>query len=244
MRDCREPSSVVVEGSWAVEALLDAPQFGILEVVVEEGRHQDLADECRRRGLPIRELSRGEIAGEAGFAFHRGVFAVAERPPRREPDAEFLAGASRLLVPVDLSDPGNLGTLVRSAVAFGIDGVLVESGRGTDIYSRKCLRASATALFRVPVFEVASLPASLERLAEAGFVLLGASLGEGSRPLPEVRPARKTAVLLGSEAAGLPPEIESLCAELARIPMHGGMDSLNVAVSGGILLWEWFGREG
>lgn len=149
----------------------------------------------------------------------------------------------RLLVPVDLADAGNLGTLLRSAAAFGIDGVLVGAGRGVDVYSSKCIRASATAVFRLPIFEVRSLEHTLERLAESGFVVLGASLSPESRPVGEVRCGRKTALVLGSEGEGLAPSIERQCAELVRIPMSQGLDSLNVAVSGAILMWEWFGRE-
>lgn len=237
------PDPVVVEGRWAIEALLASPFFQVREVLVESGRHAELLLDCRDRGVPLRELPADEIRRLAGFDFHRGALALADRPPRREPDEAFLAGTSRLLAPVDLSDPGNLGTLVRSAAAFGVEGILVEAGRGADIYSRKCLRASATALFRLPVFELASLAATLDRLEESGFVALGASLRKEARPLGEVRPGRKTVILLGSESDGLPPALESACAELVRIPMRGGMDSLNVAVSGGILLWEWFGRR-
>ncbi len=237
------PDPVVVEGRWAVEALLEAPYLEPGEVFVEAGRHPDLVARCAERSIPCRELPGGEISAKAGYQFHRGAYAVAGRPPPQDPGEAFLATARRLLVPVDLADAGNLGTLIRSAVAFGVDGVLVEAGRGVDVYARKCIRASATAIFRIPVFEVRSLAATLDRIAEAGFVLLGASLGEGSRPVSEVRPGKRCAVLLGAEGEGLPPALELLCAERVRLPMSAGMDSLNVAVSGSILLWEWFGRE-
>ncbi len=232
---------IIVEGHWAVEALL-ASHFSVREVAVEKGRHPEIAPLCQERGVPLRQLEREEIARLAGYPFHRGIYAVADRPPSREPDAQFLAGATRLLVPMDISDPGNLGTLIRSAAAFGVDGILVEAGRGCDVYARKCIRASARAVFRLPVFEVRSLGATLDRLTESGFFLFGGSLGEGSRPVQQVRPARKTALLLGSEGEGLTAEMTARCAELIRLPMQAGMDSLNVAVAGAILMWEWFGR--
>jgi len=234
--------TIVVEGRWAVEALLDNPGFRVVEVLVEAGRHRGIEERALAAAIPCRELSAAEMASFSGYEFHRGVCAVAARPLPREPDEAFLAGAKRLLVPVDLADAGNLGTLLRSAAAFGVDGVILGAGRGVDVYSRKCIRSSATAVFRLPVFEVDSLEDTLVRCAEAGFVLLGATPGEEGRPLDQVRPARKTAVVLGSEGEGLPAAIARHCAEFARIPMHGGLDSLNVAVSGAILMWEWFGR--
>ncbi len=243
MRDRFAPDCIVAEGRWAVEALLSSPFFRAPEVLLERDRHPDLVELCRAGEVPLRFLSRDEISGLAGFSFHRGVLGVAERPAGREPETDFLSQARRLLVPVDLADPGNLGTLARSAAAFGVDGIVVAAGRGADIYSPKSLRASATALFRLPVFEVSDLAATLDRISEAGFRLLGTSPGDRCRPLPEVTPGQRTAVLLGSEAEGLPPGIAEACDELVRIPMQGGLDSLNVAVSGGILLWEWFGRE-
>lgn len=233
---------VVVEGAWAVEALLDNAWFSVCEVCIEEGRHAPLLALCRERSVKVSILRADEMCDRLGYDFHRGVYATALRPAPREPDEAFLASARRVLVPVDLADGGNLGTLIRSAAAFGVDGVVVGCGRGTDVYSRKCIRSSATAIFRVPVFEVASLEATLERLVESGFILLGSSVAEGSRPLTEVRAARRTALLMGAEGEGLPAGIESLCAERVRIPMIGGLDSLNVAASGAILMWEWFGK--
>lgn len=243
MKQAGPGEAVIVEGHWAVEALL-ASRFTVREVVVESGRHPDILPLCQEKEVPVRELGRAEIARLAGYPFHRGIYAVAERPPSREPDAVFLETATRLLVPMDISDPGNLGTLIRTAAAFGMDGILVEAGRGCDVYARKCIRASARAVFRLPVFEVRSLGATFDRLEESGFLLFGGSLGEGSRPVQQVRSARKTALLLGSEGEGLSAEMAGRCAELVRLPMQAGMDSLNVAVAGAVWMWEWFGRAG
>lgn len=235
--------TIMVEGHRAVEALIDAPSFEVVEVFVESGRHPSILGRCGARGIPCHELGGEELREKADCQFHRGAFATARRPRAVMPDEVFLASASRLLVPVELADAGNLGTLLRSAAAFGINGVLVGANRGVDIYSRKCIRASATAIFRMPVFEVDSLEHTLERIGEHGFIVLGASHSPSSRPLEEVRCGRKTALVLGSEGEGLPSSIERQCAELVRVPMSEELDSLNVAVSGAIFMWEWFGRE-
>ncbi len=234
----------IVEGHPAVSVLLAAGHFEILDLVIEAGRFPGLLARAAELGLKVREVPGETLRRDPGYRFHRGAFATVRRPAPRTPGETFWVQATRLLVPIDPADAGNLGTLLRSAVAFGIDGVVMEQGRGVDVYSRKSIRGSAGAVFRLPIFEVASLEHTLDRLGDAGFVLLGVSEGAASRPLGEVRAARKTAIVLGSESAGLPPGIERQCAELVHLPKREAADSHNIAVTGAILMWEWFGRVG
>jgi len=241
MGEVSNPGTFIVEGDRGVLALIESPFFVTREVFLEKGRHPAILQRCTSLGIPCEELSREDMLARGGPDFLRGACAVAERPERCAPDADFLAGAKRLLIPVDFSDGGNLGPLIRTACAFGIDGIVVEAGRGVNVFSPKCLRSSATALFCVPVFEVLHLGRALERLAEAGFILLGLSRATGSRSLPEVSPGRRTAVLFGGEEKGLSPEIEGYCAQLLRIPVRPGA-SLNAAAEGSIVLYELFGR--
>ena len=235
-------NSFVVEGRWAVEALLDS-HFSILEVCLERGRHSELVSRLEVADIPFRLLTAKEIEEKRGYAFHRGVFAKVVRPEPESPGPDFLARAKRLVVPVGLADPGNLGTVIRSAVAFGADGIVLEKGRGADVYNAKCIRASATALFRVPVFEVGSLARSLTVWKDYGFTIFGTSLGDSSVSIRDVSTAAAIAILLGSEKEGLSLEIESLCDELVSIPMTAGMDSLNVAASAAIAFWELLGKK-
>jgi tRNA G18 (ribose-2'-O)-methylase SpoU len=230
---------VTVEGRWAVEALLQS-EFIVGDVVVETGRHESIRESCDSAGVPFRELSREKIAEESGYAFHRGVFARAERPRAGELDQEFLERATRLVIPYGIADPGNLGTIIRTAVAFGADGIALESGMGADVYSRKSIRASATGIFRVPVFEVPSIEAALSSMQEVGFACLGLGLAEDAKPLAGVTRAGKMALLLGSEADGLPPDLDARCDERIRIPIGAGMDSLNVATAAAIACYELF----
>ncbi|MEX2580425.1 MAG: RNA methyltransferase [Verrucomicrobiales bacterium] len=236
------PEPVVVEGRWAVEALLESTSFTPLIVYVERGRHQDLKQRLVDAGVAFEEVDAEAMAGKAGFDFHRGVFALAERPEAREPAEEWLENACRMVVPVGLADPGNLGTIVRSAAAFGADGILLEKGRGADVYSRKCIRASATAVFRLPIFEVERLPGHLDSMREAGFAIFGTALGDDAVPLPRVRQVEKCALLFGSERDGLAPEVGDLCDEKIGIPMSGTIDSLNVAASAAVVMYELFVR--
>jgi tRNA G18 (ribose-2'-O)-methylase SpoU len=94
----------------------------------------------------------------------------------------------------------------------------------------------------VPVFVVPHLARTLERLSEAGFILLGVGSGGNSLSLPEAKGSRRTAVLFGGEEKGLPPEIESFCDQLLHVPVLPGA-SLNAAAGGAIVLYELFGRS-
>lgn len=226
----------------AVEALLRSSHIKGRAVFVESGRHEGVVALAESRGVPVERLSREAIVEKAGYPFHRGIFAEAIRPPAREPDPDFLSRSSRLLIPYGLADGGNLGTLIRSGVAFGVDGIIVQKDHGADVFSRISIRASATAVFRVPIFEVEDLTECLRTLQEETFTCC-ATRTDASRRLADFATPPKSAILLGAEKDGLPDSLRPFCDESLSIPMHSGMDSLNVAVSGSIVLHELFGRD-
>lgn len=235
--------TVIVEGRWAVEALIESSLLTARRVYLQSGRHQDLRQKAGSAGVVVEEITGEALSDKAGYEFHRGVFAEADRPDSREPDAGFLEAAKQLIIPAGLADPGNLGTIVRTAAAFGADGILIEEGKGADIFSRKAIRASARAVFRVPVFECASLAAQLDVLKNAGFALYATGPGDDATPLQNISRSEKSAILFGEEGYGLATGVMARCDELIRIPMSEGMDSLNVAASAAVVLWEMFGRE-
>ncbi|MDF1860285.1 MAG: RNA methyltransferase [Verrucomicrobiales bacterium] len=222
-----------------MEALLDS-SFEVIEVVLEKERHSLLLDRLKSDSIPFREESPEILTAERGFPFHRGVYATAVRPHPSSPSDRFLARVSRLVVPYSLADPGNLGTIIRSAAAFGAQGVVLESGLGADVFGAKCVRASATAVFRIPIFEVPSISAEFLRFRDAGFVSFGTSLREGAVKLSQVNSVAKSVVLLGSEEEGLPAAVEALCDKKVTIPMANEIDSLNVAASAAIAFYELF----
>lgn len=234
---------VIVEGRWAVDALLDSEYFIPRRIFVDRGRHKQTVAKASAIGIPIEEQSSDQLSARAGYHFQRGIFAEADRPAPRDLDTEFLATAKKIVIPVGLADPGNLGTIVRTGAAFGADGVIVERDRGADIYSRKSIRASATAIFRLPVFECVSIASVSENLKASRFVLFATTVGAGAVPISQVQPAEKSAILLGTESDGLSAEVLSLCDETLRIPMANEMDSLNVAASAAVVMWELFGKS-
>ena len=140
-----------------------------------------------------------------------------------------------VLVVAGLQDPGNLGTILRSAEAFGATGVLL-SEKTVSPYNSKAIRASAGSIFRLPVARVASSEA-VAALREEGIRLLATSSHDGT-PLDQTHFSAPTAIFIGSEGAGLPREIVSAVDEVVAVPHSPRVESLNAAVATSIVLYE------
>jgi RNA methyltransferase, TrmH family len=159
--------------------------------------------------------------------------------PDRGPAAEVLAAASFVVVLDRIADPGNLGTILRSSEAAGADAVVLTPG-SVDPYNPKVVRASAGALFHVPVIE-----ATLDEVAAAGLDLVGTSSHEAPgrtvQPHTSADLSGRLAVVMGNEAAGLPAEWTDTEGPIRRwvtIPHRGRSESLNVAMAATILVFE------
>lgn len=152
-------------------------------------------------------------------------------------------GKARFLALERVQDPGNVGTLIRSAAAFGFDAVLLSQGCASP-WSPKTLRSSMGAAARIPVVEVGDMPAAVARLRAEGVVTLAAAL-YNSVPLGEGSWQREGAaglcVVVGSEGQGLSEETILACDKAVRIPMTDRVESLNAGVAGSVLLWQFRG---
>lgn len=158
----------------------------------------------------------------------QGLFAIAEKRAERLPE-----NARRLVVLDGVQDPGNVGTIIRAAEAFGIDGAVLLS-ECADAYSPKTLRAAMGSAFRLPFIGCAA-----EELSAVlnGFTVYGAMLDNTAKRLGEVRFPEKTAIVIGSEGRGISPEVAAICDEKIYIPIKGA-ESLNAAMAASVLLWE------
>ena len=176
----------------------------------------------------------------AGVQSPQGVFAVLGRPA-----ASFAAlpQNGRFLALERVQDPGNVGALIRSAAAFGFDGVILSPGCA-DVYSPKVLRASMGAAGRLPVVTVPSLPDALAQLASQGVTCLAAAL-QNSQPLGSVPGsyAGGVCLVIGSEGQGLSESVAAACQAAVRIPITDLVESLNASVAGSVLLWHFRGVE-
>lgn len=147
-----------------------------------------------------------------------------------------LSSSPRLLaVAVDISEPGNAGTLIRLADAMGADGVVL-AGHSVDPYNGKCLRASAGSIFSLPIVEEPDTTSLIAMLQESGLQVL-ATVVDGEVDLDDARLSAPTAWMFGSEAHGLAAAVAAAADVRVRIPMRGNAESLNVAAAAAICLY-------
>ena len=190
-------------------------------------------------GPAVVEITQPVAEKLAGTRSTQGVFALFETPAT-DP-APLLATARRILALEAVQDPGNVGTLLRSAAAFGFDAVLLGPGCAAP-FSPKVLRASMGAAGRLPLGVCADLPAALGALRGRGVACLAAALYK-ARPLDAVGTqfSGGVCVVIGSEGQGLSDAAIAACSAAVRIPMTDRVESLNAGVAGSILLWHFRG---
>ncbi len=192
-------------------------------------RHPDLTADAA-------EISARDAAGLSETVSPQGLVAVCELT--QPTAAQLVAGAPRLLVVlVEPNDPGNLGTIIRTADAAGADGVVLDGG--VDAYNGKAVRASAGSVFHLPIVNCAA-DDLLARTDSIGMIALATS-GAGRVDLDELADrgvlARPTVWLFGSEAHGLPDSVLDAADHTVRIPIRGRAESLNVASAAAVCLY-------
>jgi 23S rRNA (guanosine2251-2'-O)-methyltransferase len=227
-----------------LEALKAHPK-DVVRVMLErgkEGRRSQRADRvaeaAAQAGVRVEDVPQGDLAHRARSGVHQGV--GAELAEFQYADLEdILADHSRsalLLVLDGVTDPQNLGALIRSAHAFGAHGVVVPRDRAAGV-TPAASKVAAGALEHCPVARVTNLARSLEQAKEQG-VWTVALAADGDKELREVDLTAPTALVLGSEGSGVRPLVRKTCDHVARIPMAGPVGSLNVAAAGAVALYE------
>lgn len=191
-----------------------------------------LLEAAGQRGLTLVEVADDELGGLADTKTPQGVLAVAREPVRQLED--FAPGEKAAVLAFDrVVDPGNLGTLLRTADALGVGWSLAAPG-SVDPWSPKVVRASAGSVFYLPVTRE-PWPVALSWLREREFAILCAD--PGGEPVTRRGSAPDRFVLvLGNEPSGLSAEVRSGCSGLVAVQLPGRMDSLNVAIAGALLL--------
>ncbi len=146
------------------------------------------------------------------------------------------AGRNIVVMLIGVQDPGNLGTIIRTADAVGASGVILSRGT-VDPYNSKVLRASMGSIFHLPVVKVENTVDAIDKLKQNGFKITAAVL-DAKESIFDVTFEEKQAFLFGSEGEGLPEEVIKLSHRKVRIPMPGDAESLNVGVSSAVMLYE------
>ncbi len=193
---------------------------------------------ARDAGVAVHPVQEGALARVLDVVNPQSVVAVAERRADSVDDVVQRAVATRraVLVLVELQDPGNAGTLLRVAEAAGCAGVVLTE-RCVDAHNPKTVRASAGALFRLPVAEGAGLSALLDAASAAGLESW-ATVRDGGTPIDECDLTGAGLLLIGSEANGLPDDVCRAATHRLSIPMEGDVESLNAAVAGALVVFE------
>lgn len=201
-------------------------------------RHHDLAAAAVRARVPVVPVDEAGMAGLSETVHPQGLVAVCGHLD--VPLAVVVDAAPRLAVVLaEIQDPGNAGTVLRTADAAGAAGVVFTDG-SVDPYNGKCVRASAGSLFHPPVVRGSTATVAIDALRTAGLQVLAAD-GAGEADLDELADAgalaRPTVWIFGNEARGLPVELAQQADARVRIPIHGRAESLNLAAAAAICLY-------
>jgi tRNA G18 (ribose-2'-O)-methylase SpoU len=244
-KNLRDPRPVIAEGEKLVRRMLEGPCA--VQSLVCTAAARDRFRAVTPPHVEVYVASTPLISRLVGFHFHRGVLACGSRPASL--GIETLCEKSKaereslvVLCP-ELRDPTNLGTIIRTAVAFGAKGLVVGAA-GVDPFSRRVLRTSMGAVFRVPIVQTDDWDSVLDALHAAGFETVAAVVAPSSPPLSAVPRSARSALVFGNEDRGLPASLVRRCTRQVMLPMSGEVDSLNVAVAAGIILHHFAVQPG
>lgn len=236
-KERKEQKLFVVEGrKMVLEVLRDAPQV-ITEVYVTEEYLSDPGQKAAMEGVSYEIVTDGVMKAMAETLEPQGILALVRMP---EYDREMLwKKENGLWIALEnLRDPGNLGTILRTAEAAGVTGVIL-SAESVDIYNPKVIRSTMGAIFRVPHFYLSDFTAELEKMKNDGATLYAAHLA-GTMFYDEPDYCGRSVILIGNEANGLSDEASACANCLVKIPMEGKAESLNAAVAAALMMYEGY----
>ena len=225
LRLCEEAA----DSSWPIESVLFTASFE------QKPRGELLLRKLQKRNAQLSPVKAQVLSKLSDTVTAQGIICVAKT--KSLPFRDLWEKNPRVLVALDgIGDPGNVGTLIRTADAFGIGGVIL-SGDTVELYNPKVVRSTMGSLFHLPVFDDVDLKQAIPQLKKRRFKIFGTDAKRG-RKIQRLSPSGKVCILIGSEAEGLGSESLQLCDDVIRIATYGKAESLNVAVAGGILLYE------
>ena len=244
-----DPDTSTFIGRNPVLEALERGDVGLEKVMLEPGVGGERIGKIRalagEQGVPVQYVPTNRLDHEAQGAAHQGVVAIAapiqyaavdDMLSEIAPTWDEVQHRQPLLLVIDrVTDPRNYGAMLRSAVAAGVDGVIVPATSMAPL-NAAAIKASAGTATRLPIARTDNLARTLDALKERGYWMCGAE-GSSETTLWEVDWDRPLAVVMGSEGEGLATDVSEACDVLASIPMRGPAESLNVSVATGILLF-------
>ena len=227
----------VTEGRLLVDRVLES-NYDVESILVSDGSHADLADQVDS-SIPVYSLTRQMISQVVGFDFHRGVLACGKRREIPRADQwEFDTRNNLALAVLGIAEQENLGSILRTAAAFGIFRIYL-GGETIDPLSRRVIRVSMGTALEHQFVRLENEIADLQRMRDAGIRIVASTLATGAEGIAAFRKDdRPMMLLIGNEAKGLDKTIQTLATDRMKIPMSAKVDSLNASVAAAILMYE------
>ncbi|MCK8828075.1 RNA methyltransferase [Natroniella acetigena] len=234
----RQEDKFVLEGVRIIEeALQEQAKVETIfysDYLLRNRRGRRLLDRLEEGQIELVKLTDDLLQKIADTVSPQGVLAIANKVNY---DAQILSGVNQLILIVDrVQDPGNLGTIIRTADAAGVDGIIMTKGT-VSLYNQKTIRSTMGSLFRVPIFKENNLDKLIESFKEEQIRLIVADLA-GEDYHFNVDYDQSTAIIIGNEAVGPREELLDAADKKIKIPLAGGAESLNVAMATGIIIYE------
>jgi RNA methyltransferase, TrmH family len=231
----------VVEGAHIIDELLKSHWMVHVLVVTHEAAEERpisaLIKVAQHHGLPIEFIAQKIFSKLSDTETPQGILAVVNLPLT---SMGRLISARRILIADGVTDPGNLGTMIRTAAAFGFEGFVTTPG-SADIYSPKTVRASQGAIFHLEIANHLDYKEIIQRIKPSHKIY--ALTAQASIDLQSAKPAANSALVVGAEISGVSPEISAIADLTLKIPMSGQVESLNAAVAAGIAMYEFVRRD-
>ncbi|PSR16698.1 23S rRNA (guanosine(2251)-2'-O)-methyltransferase RlmB [filamentous cyanobacterium CCP3] len=248
--DDRQDETDLIYGRHAVEAALQAQRplnrVWVNDRIRYDPRFLPLIDEAKASGAVIDEVDTKRLNQITGGANHQGIAAQAAAHTYHDLDEMIEAALEAAKVPViiaadGITDPHNLGAIIRTAEALGAQGMVIPQRRAVGV-TATVAKVAAGALEHLPVARVVNLKRALDTLKEKGFWIYGLS-SEASQPVHRTTFDRPTVIVVGAEGSGLSLTVQQSCDTLVSIPLRGTVPSLNASVATGMALYEIYRHQ-
>lgn len=231
----REQGVFVIEG---IKMFLEAKKLGLIEkAFLSEELYSSWSNGKELEGVSYEVVSAKVFKEITDTMTPQGIIAIV-RMHDISYDTMLEGEMIRLVFLENLRDPGNLGTIVRTAEGAGMTGVIL-SKESVDIYNPKVVRSTMGSIFRMPVLYVEHIREAMNKAQEAGVVLYATHL-KGQKYYDEISYGAKTGIVIGNEANGLTEETAAQADSYVKIPMCGQVESLNAAVATSVMMYEIF----
>jgi TrmH family RNA methyltransferase len=225
----REKQQYIIEGPHLLQSALEFAKDNLIEIYATESARAEHGALFDRSGKLLRSITQKNAERIADTSTTQGLFGLMQIS---EAQSEH---ASIILALDDVQDPGNVGTVVRTAAWFGVYDIIT-SAATADLYSPKVLRATQGSIFNAQMTVSKDLAADLKLLQAKGYRIIVTMLDESATPLGAFKPSDRMVIVLGSEAHGVSDSVAKLADSSIYIPKLGKGESLNVAISCGIIL--------